>query len=123
METPNNDIQNDMPVMPASSSRLGIASLVLAIVGLITYCIPFGTGFVLGATDNVSVLYENPALTNGLNIIGYCGNFIGLIALVLGGISIAKEEKKGLGIAGVVLSVLLTCGCLATIIISMTSQL
>lgn len=118
METPIEPVEQSVPA--SSTPRLGVASVVLSILSVIFYCIPFSTGLIIGATNNLSVLETAPTLITALNIVGYCGNFLGLVALILGGISIARDEKKALGIVGVVISLLLTCGCLVGAVMNLS---
>jgi hypothetical protein len=106
-----------------TASKLGVASLTLGIVGIILYLLPFIFGFIVGyivgsleAANGVPIPMEGLDTLNVMGwLVSWCGNFLGLVALILGSISITREKKKAFGFIGIVLGTLLTCGCLATV--------
>ena len=110
-QTPNEFTPSSRPPSP----KLGIASLTFGIIGLILYIIPFIAGYIAGISG---VSYTVDRL-DPVNVFGWfvswCGNLLGLAALVLGGISVAREKKNVIGITGIVLGTLLTCSCVAGI--------
>ena len=121
METPN-DFNSQTPngitssPAPSSTPKLGIVSLALSLIGFILYFIPFIAGYIAGIIG-VSYAIERSDTVNVLGwFVSWCGNFLGLVALVLGGISVASEKKNAFGIAGIVLGTLLTIGCLASVV-------
>lgn len=120
METPddfNSQTPDETtPSLPASPSpRLGIASFVLSSIGVILYCLPYGLGVIVGLSG-IPLTIERSSPVNVLGwFVSWCGSFMGFIALALGSVSVSREEKKTFGIIGIVLGLLLTCSCLASI--------
>jgi hypothetical protein len=95
-------------------SRLGIASFVLAIMGILSICVVFVANITL---VNIGVrptgLDRNTFLTllRLLEIFSYCNIFINLIGLGLGiGTMFQKKTKKLFGTLGLVINALALCG-------------
>jgi hypothetical protein len=88
-------------------------------MGFILYLLPFIAGYIVGYLDSVRGVSNAVDRFDAVNVVGWlvswCGNFMGLAALILGSISIAREKRNAFGIAGIALGALLTCGCLATV--------
>lgn len=107
------------PSSNLSSSKLGVASMVLGILGVILYVLPFTVGYIAGYVAGLTGTGHPPDPMGPQNIAGmvisWCGNFLAFAALILGAISVAREKKKVFGIIGLALGIFMTCGCLATV--------
>lgn len=114
-----NTTEEITPSSNPSSPKLGIVSLVFGILGPILYVLPFVIGYIEGYIAGMTGTARPVGPMDPVNIAGmavsWCGNAFGLVAFVLGSISITREKRNFFGIAGLVLGALMTCGCIATV--------
>lgn len=108
------------PVIPTTDqkqSKLGIASFVLGIIGMLLLC----AGFLIAIGYGVSIGLQNPYITDPSSVIDssdpivllasgfmYCSPVFNLVGLGLGiAAAFQKNTKKTLGIIGLVLNALI----------------
>lgn len=114
------------PPSDQKHSSLGIASFVLALVGILTFCAVFVAIAVVGYEVDYSL--DAQSLTDQFNstyailaILGlafYCGPLLNLVGAGLGvGALIQKDTRKVLSITGLVLNILAICVVFALLII------
>lgn len=119
------------PVLSSSSvvppepkqSKIGIASFVISLVSVIFFCMGFVLSFVYGASQamvnpaNPSVDANSPWILVAGALMCF-GMVIALAGLVLGIVAVTrKEEKRGLGIAGLVIgAVVMVVYCILTML-------
>jgi hypothetical protein len=76
---------------------------------------PYIAGYLTGRSGLIVEAELLRTLTVMGWVVSWCGNFFGFVGLVLGAVSVAREEKKVFGILGLVFGLALTCVCLATV--------
>jgi uncharacterized BrkB/YihY/UPF0761 family membrane protein len=124
------------PILPPSEasplepkqSKVGIASFIVSLIGVLLFCIGFVVSFVYGASAaminpaNPQVDTNSPAIL--IAGVLMCLSMVILVAaLVLGIVAMTrKDEKKGFGIAGLVISALILIAYCALTVIGMMAQ-
>lgn len=98
----------------AKHSKIGIASFIIAIAGVLTTCSMYvATNVLVNIGVQPTGLDRNTFLTllRLLEIFSYCNIFINLIGVGLGiGTLFKKKAKKLFGILGLVINTLVLCG-------------
>lgn len=121
----NAPVLSPSDVSPAEprQSKLGIASFAVSLVGLLFFCIGFAISFVYGASlaagnpVSPSINTASP-LMMAAGALMCLSMVIAVVGLVLGIVAMTrKDEKRGFGVAGLVISGLIVLVyCVLTVI-------
>lgn len=118
-----------LPLVEPKQSKLGIASFVVSLVGMLFFCVGFFISFAYG----ISLAAANPAYP-GINtasplmmvagVLMCLSMVIAVAGLVLGIVAMTrKDEKRGFGIAGLVIGGLIVLVYCTLTVIGLISQM